>query len=248
MSKVDWNELAKNELFRAVIDPNDLAGIKNALIYRIQWNAIVRGLEANKVILDFGCGIGRFAQRLVRHGLKYYGVDTSIGMIESAKSLNASDKVEFIHSAGLPLPFREGYFDVCLSVGVLQYLLHQHDGKESQVISELARVLSPRGQLLIVEQASASGRSSGTVDASTTEADYIEALSAFFIVQRIEKIRCGRMTRLSSIYLRWARYLPFKDLAIKLLAKQETRQAFNADVDFLKDMDYYDICIREVKK
>ncbi len=248
MSNVDWDELAKNKSFQAVIDPLDSTGIKNSLIDQIHWNAISKSLERNGSILDFGCGMGRFTQRLVDRGFKYYGVDTSVGMIESAKRLNTSDKAEFIHSSHLPLPFPAGHFEVCLSVMVLQYLMQQRGEEGGNVFSELARVLSPGGQMLIIEQASASGMSSGTVKACSTEADYIEALSESFVVERVEKIRCARMTKLSSIYLRYGKSLPLKNLAIKFLAKQETRQALNADVNFLKGMDYYDICIKAIKK
>jgi hypothetical protein len=42
--------------------------------------------------------------------------------------------------------------------------------------------------------------------------------------------------------------LPFKRLAIQFLAKQEAQQALNADEKVLQAMDYYDICIKAVKK
>ena len=248
MSDVDWDELAKNKSFKAVIDPLDSIGIKNSLIDQIQWNAISKNLKRNGSILDFGCGVGRFAQRLVDRGLKYYGVDTSTAMIESAKELNSLNNAEFIYSNHLPLPFPDGHFNVCLSVGVLQYLMEQRGKGEGDVFSELARVIAPGGQLLIIEQASASGKSSGSVNTSTTEADYIGALSEFFIVERVERIRCCKMTRLSLIYLRYGKMLPLKSMTIKILAKQETQLALNADDNTLKEMDYYDICIKAVKK
>jgi len=248
MSDVNWDELAKNKSFQAVIDPLDVIGIKNSLIDQIQWNAISKSLKGNGSILDFGCGMGRFAQRLVDRSLKYYGVDSSSGMINSAKQLIASDDVEFIYSSGLPLPFEYGHFNICISVMVLQYLMEQRGKEGGDIFSELARVIAPGGQLLIIEQASASGRSSGTVNVCATEADYIEALSEAFIVERVERIRCCKMTRLSLIYLRYGKMLPFKRLAIQFLAKQEAQQALNADEKVLQAMDYYDICIKAVKK
>ena len=248
MSIVDWDELAKNKSFQSVIDPVDTIGIKNSLIDQIQWNAISKSLEKNGSILDFGCGMGRFARRLVDKGLAYKGVDTSIGMIESAKQLNELKKAEFIYSGRLPLPFSDEHFDVCLSVGVLQYLLLQRSDEGVDVFAELARVLSPRGRLLIIEQASASGSSSGTVASGSSEGDYIDALSEFFIVEQIERIRCGRLTKLSSRYFRYGKFLPFRNASIKFLAKLETQRALKANFNYLKGMDYYDICIKAVKK
>jgi ubiquinone/menaquinone biosynthesis C-methylase UbiE len=248
MSEVDWDELAKSKTLQAVIDPLDFAGIKNMLIDRIQWDAISRSLEGNGSILDFGCGTGRFAQRLIDRGLKYYGIDSSSGMINSAKQLNTSDKVEFFYSNRLPLPFPDELFNVCLTVMVLQYLMPQRNEEGTDVFSELARVISPGGQLLIIEQASASGRSSSTVKACATEADYVEALSESFIVERVERIRFCKMTMLSSIYMRYGKSLILKNKAIKFLAKLETRQALTADISVLMGLDYYDICIKAVKK
>ena len=248
MTNVDWDNFAKNESYRAVIDPNDLVGIKNSLIDQIHWNAISRVLESRRSIVDFGCGTGRFTQRLIDRGFNYCGVDSSVGMIEAAKRLNASNTAEFIHSRHMPLPFPTGRFDVCLSVWVLQYVMHQPRDERRDVFFELARVLSPFGQLLVIEQASASGRSSGTVTACSTEKDYIEALSPFFAISRIERIRCCKMTRLSSRYLHYGKLLPLKNLAISYLANVEAQQALDADLDVLKSMDYYDILINAVKK
>ena len=248
MSNIDWDKLARSKSLQAVIDPMDLVGIKNSLIDQIEWNAISSEIVRDKFILDFGCGIGRFAQRLVDKGATYLGLDSSIGMIESAKQLNASNKAEFLHSNSSSLPFPSGHFDVCLSVGVLQYLMHQPGDKEINVFSELARVLSTSGQLLIIEQASASGHSSGTVEFASTESDYINALSEFFIIERIERIRCCTMSRLSSIFLRYGKSFPLKNLVIKFLARLETWKANNANIHYLKNIYYHDIFIKAVKR
>jgi len=247
MSKVDWDEFAKAKSFRAVIDPSDSNGIKNSLIDQIHWNAISRNLKGSVSILDFGCGIGRFAKRPADRNFEYCGIDTSIGMINRARQVNVPGKVEFIHSSRLPLPFSDGKFSACLSVWVLQYLVKLRFDSGGDVFSELARIVSPGGQLLIIEQATASGRSSGTVEAGSTEKEYVQALSDFFHIERLERIRCSKTTKLSQICLRYGKHF-LNRAAIDALARLETQHALTANVNFLRGIDYYDICISAVKR
>ena len=50
MRNIDWNNLAKHESFRAVIDPNDLEGVNSSPLDQIHWNAIFKKLEGEKFI------------------------------------------------------------------------------------------------------------------------------------------------------------------------------------------------------
>src|SRR5437773_163316 len=105
MDKLNWDSLASAESFRGVIDSADAAGIKNSLIDRIQWSCISKWLPGQRYLLDFGCGVGRFAQRLTASGVKYVGIDTSVAMIDAARRLAASEHAQYVHVAELPLPF-----------------------------------------------------------------------------------------------------------------------------------------------
>ena len=248
MSRVNWDDLAGSQALRAVIDPNDRVGIKNALIDRIHWNAISISLRETHTVLDYGCGTGRFAQRLLDLGMDYCGVDTSPSMIECAKKLNPSKNSQFIWLAQPSLPFQDGQFDACLSVMVLQYLMDAQHEKIERVSAELARVLAVGGRLSMIEQASVSGRSSGTVETHATEANYIESLSKSFTVEKCERIRCCNLSRASKLCLRYGKLLPLRVLPIKLLAKFEMRRSRNAGLGLLSRMDYYDIHIEARSK
>ena len=86
MPEVDWDERARQGTgLQSVIDPGDRDGLKNGLIDRIQWNAIEPWLRGRKRLLDYGCGIGRFARRVLAAGVEYTGVDTSAASTRRAK-------------------------------------------------------------------------------------------------------------------------------------------------------------------
>lgn len=249
MTEVDWDLRAKQGVgLQSVIDPADRTGLKNGLIDRIQWNQIKTWAGGRHTVLDFGCGIGRFAQRFEELGVAYWGVDTSASMVDSAMKLHLGRPAKFLHAAQLPLPLDDGSFDACLTVGVLQCLKTNDTALLQHTIAELARVLVPDGELFIIEQASASGGHSGSVSESTSEQDYVNALRDQFEVADLRRIRCGGFSRLSALYLRAGRRLPLRHTFEGLLAVHETEIALNADPAFLQSLVYYDVAIRAVKR
>ncbi len=249
MSEVDWDSRARQGVgFQSVIDPADRSGLKNGLIDRIQWDHIGPWAERRRSVLDFGCGIGRFAQRIVAAGASYCGVDASAAMIDSARQLHPGGAVTFLHAPGLPLPLADGRFDGCLTVGVLQCLKTSDGAPLRAAVAELARVLLPGGELLIIEQASASGRFSGSVTDSSTEQDYEDALGACFQVADLRRIRCGSLSRLSAWYLRGGSMLPVRRRIEGYLARHEATIASRSDAAALRAQVYYDVAIRAVKR
>ena len=248
MVEVDWDSRAKGAGWQSVIDPADSAGTKNALIDQIHWNHIAGWASRRRSVLDFGCGVGRFAQRLAQLGVDYSGLDPSPAMIESARQLHGVLPSCFFHVPALPLPFATGSFDGCISVLVLQYLRSADGARMRSTVSELARVLVPGGELLIIEQASASGGMSSSVAETSREQDYIDALSGWFDIADVQHIRCGSLSRLSSSYIRWGGSLPLRGRIEAFLAKREAFIARNADALFLQRLGYYDVAIRAVTR
>ncbi len=82
--------------------------------------AEVKGL----VVLDIGCGSGRFSVEMARRGASVVGVDISKEMLALARMRARDAEVEgctFIRGDFSELNFK-GKFDICLSIGVLDYL------------------------------------------------------------------------------------------------------------------------------
>lgn len=96
-----------------------------------------------KLILDAGCGAGRYAEVLTRWGGKVVGVDLSSAV--EAFHENLSGRAAWAIQADLlSLPFQDEVFDMAISIGVLH---HTSDTKKA--FMEVARTVKRGGQLLI---------------------------------------------------------------------------------------------------
>lgn len=98
-------------------------------------------------ILDVGCGTGGFATAIAEAAsAAVVGLDESAGFIEFAKRLPKPGRgsVEWVLGDAERLPFSEATFDRVL----LSFVLHQLAAPEIAV-AEAARVLRPRGTVLI---------------------------------------------------------------------------------------------------
>lgn len=103
---------------------------------------------ADRKVLDFGCGVGRFAGRLAEElGREVVGVDFSPSAIALAQESYKS--VDFrVLNPGEPIPFPDDHFDVVFTSTVLQHIPEDEIGS---VVVELRRVLRPGGVALLFE-------------------------------------------------------------------------------------------------
>jgi ubiquinone/menaquinone biosynthesis C-methylase UbiE len=110
-------------------------------LYHRHWTANMLSLcNTSGRILDNGCGTGILFELLPDADI--VGLDISGGMIEKAK--RRSTKVVLGDSQ--TLPFRDGKFDLIFN----RSLLH-HVPDPQKAISEMARVLRPKGEAVFVE-------------------------------------------------------------------------------------------------
>jgi 2-polyprenyl-3-methyl-5-hydroxy-6-metoxy-1,4-benzoquinol methylase len=79
-----------------------------------------RGIRAGSLILDAGCGTGRYAIELTRRGYHVWGVDRSKELLAIAqnRALHAAVQVEFLIADLLAVTFTR-LFDAVLCRGVL---------------------------------------------------------------------------------------------------------------------------------
>lgn len=76
---------------------------------------------AGKLVLDVGCGMGRFADVASRWGAEVVGVDLSYAIESAQKNIGARDNVHLAQADVFHLPFREQTFDFIFSIGVLHH-------------------------------------------------------------------------------------------------------------------------------
>jgi SAM-dependent methyltransferase len=92
--------------------------------------------------LDLGCGEGRFCRRLQALGIATIGIDPTAALIERARALDAAGDYRVARAEALDLD------DACVEL-VVAYLSLIDIADLQAAIAECARVLKPRGRLLI---------------------------------------------------------------------------------------------------
>jgi SAM-dependent methyltransferase len=102
-------------------------------------HAAVSGWEGARVLED-GCGVGVYVQKLRQLTPQVYGLDYEFDRVaEAARTLD-----KLICAAGEHLPFPDGAFDVIVSNEVIE---HVQDDRAA--VGEMARALRPGGRLVL---------------------------------------------------------------------------------------------------
>ena len=107
------------------------------------------GLDA----ADVGCGTGDFTLLLAARGARVLAIDFSAAVLEVARRRGAhlGTAVRFECASATQIPAANASFDLVTSITVLQHLVRDADLRLG--VSELARVLRPKGRAVILELA-----------------------------------------------------------------------------------------------
>ena len=157
MSQEFWSHQASLPGLRAVIDPNDSIGRKNAYVdcfHKVVLQRFGRFRPSDRV-LDFGCGLGRLSPWLAERAAFVHGVEFNLDMIRRAAQACRTAGVVNVSLAlydGTRLPFAGETFTRVSSVWVLQHVL---DGDQLRaVLRELGRVCVSGARMIFVERVS----------------------------------------------------------------------------------------------
>ncbi len=93
-----------------------------------------------KLVLDAGCGNGRYAKLTNEWGARLVAVDISSAVEIAAKNLAGRRDVDVVSADLFKLPFRDGLFDIGYSVGVLH-----HTPDAFGAFRAIQRVVKPGG-------------------------------------------------------------------------------------------------------
>ena len=222
---VDWASRAQKGFLASGIDPADRRGHKNNYIDLLQKIALeeVLELKGDEIVLDFGCGSGRFSYWIAPKVKKVIGLEITPEMIDLAEKNQTVENVEFILYNGIHFPSLPYSFDLILSVGVLQIMRGEILKK---AVYQLIQYLKSGGRLYLIEQASDNlrvGRPSVREYLNAFEELKLECLRYYPIRNGrwwiLYLIRCGLIPR------RW-----FPQIALWELKQNRNRE---------KDISYY---------
>lgn len=103
----------------------------------------------NKIVLDLGCGTGKFMQKFYKDTIKYYGLDLSEMQLKIAQNKVKGENVEFICCSAENIPLPDNSIDVIISTWVLGTILEVD--RRNKAIEEMKRVLKKDGVIFLVE-------------------------------------------------------------------------------------------------
>lgn len=105
-----------------------------------QWPATMQG----QVILEAGCGMGRFTEVALETGAEVYSFDLSNSVEANFRNNGRSDRVHIFQASIYEIPLRKESFDRIFCMGVLQYCTDVRGAFMS-----LVPFLKPGGEIVI---------------------------------------------------------------------------------------------------
>lgn len=97
-----------------------------------------------KVVLDAGCGSGRFADVASRLGAEVVAFDLSYSVDAALSTIGFRPKVHLVQADVLRPPFKSGRFNFIFSIGVLH-----HTPDPEKAFLALSELLAPKGKISV---------------------------------------------------------------------------------------------------
>jgi SAM-dependent methyltransferase len=116
---------------------------EDAAVFRVKTGLDPRDL-AGRLVLDAGCGGGRYARLLGEHGADVVGVDLSSAVEAAARLCADLPNVRILQADLLDLPLADARFDLVFSIGVLH---HSPDARRA--FAQVASKVKPGGRLAV---------------------------------------------------------------------------------------------------
>ncbi|MCX5715266.1 MAG: class I SAM-dependent methyltransferase [Candidatus Omnitrophica bacterium] len=152
-------ELTDKERDQLVIHENVFSGKKLRFYNRYMSNAFLtlihndyvsviinKRLDANKLVLDIGCGSGNVGKKIINSGAHLISMDIALNAVSEARNALGNSGKDFIQSSVLRIPIEDSAVDVIIG----HFILHHIDDIK-KAVSEIRRVLTPDGYMVFVE-------------------------------------------------------------------------------------------------
>ncbi len=103
----------------------------------------------NKIVLDAGCGTGKFLKIIEKRAKKYIGVDLSFNQLIKAQEKSSNENSIFIKSNLKDIMLEKNSVDLIISPWVLGTITELNE--RSKCLEELKRILKPKGKIYLIE-------------------------------------------------------------------------------------------------
>jgi len=113
-----------------------------------------------KLVLDVGCGMGRFSDVVSRWGGEVVGIDLTTAVDACNRNIGSRPNVHLAQANVFELPFKPETFDYIFSIGVLH-----HTPSTQRAFDQLPKLLKPGGRIAIWVYTTAMRRWCWTSDA-----------------------------------------------------------------------------------
>lgn len=111
----------------------------------------LESISNNKIIVDAGCGTGKFLNVLERDSKQYIGIDLSDKQLEKAQEKSIKENSIFINTNLSSIPLEDNSVDLIVSSWVLGTMLDLEE--RERCLNELKRILKIDGSIILVENA-----------------------------------------------------------------------------------------------
>jgi ubiquinone/menaquinone biosynthesis C-methylase UbiE len=150
-----WSERAQLGELKAVIDPGG-SEKRNRFLHGIHLFGAKFALSLNPnkdkgVLLDFGCGTGRFIRFFGQYGYSVIGTEITDEMLCEARKFGIPEGTKLLLTDGVHIPLPDQSVDMIWCCGVLRFSLFVPEPKYQDIAKEMYRIIKPGGLVVNVE-------------------------------------------------------------------------------------------------
>lgn len=143
--------LVRDAYERIALDQGGIYNRPGSIAERMQDRVLKKVLkllsDKGGLLLDIGCGRGRYLSALCRQGFNTVGMDFSLEMLRIASRRGGSANISLVNGEGTTLPFKSDAFDFVLCIDMLHHLPTSQD--RGKLLSEISRVLKMGGEMIL---------------------------------------------------------------------------------------------------
>ena len=144
----------QQQLFQLLYNNRHLYWLASTIPFAGQWRTwqrLVLSKMRGKSALEIGCGLGDLLADIIEAGYESYAIEQSEEMVDAARHTLQQRHLDMpkciIQGISQDLPFPDCSFDNVISTFPNEYIY------DSKTISEIKRVLRPKGRLIIIFRA-----------------------------------------------------------------------------------------------